>query len=175
MSLQDLGNIGEFLAAIATLATLIYLAMQIRQNSETVKAAAEQSILTGVNAALQNAASTPELARAVIVGQADFDQLADEEQHQFLVWCFSWFRTMENAYHNYLLGRLDGAIWDGHARHLAQVSNTQAVRTWWEHRKLLFSREFQEFVSGLEPDHNFTAPGKMLRTSQVPEKAQSAS
>ena len=43
MTLQDLGSVGEFVAAIATLATLIYLATQIRQNSESVKAAAAQS------------------------------------------------------------------------------------------------------------------------------------
>ena len=31
MDIQDLGSIGEFVAAIATLATLIYVALQIRK------------------------------------------------------------------------------------------------------------------------------------------------
>jgi hypothetical protein len=33
MSLEDLGNIGEFVAAAAVIVSLIYLAMQIRQNT----------------------------------------------------------------------------------------------------------------------------------------------
>ena len=33
MTIQELGSIGELIGAIATVATLIYLALQIRQNS----------------------------------------------------------------------------------------------------------------------------------------------
>ena len=49
MTLQDFGSIGSFVAAVATLATLIYLAIQIRQNSEAVKSAAAQSVLDATN------------------------------------------------------------------------------------------------------------------------------
>jgi hypothetical protein len=41
MTIQDLGSIGELVAAIATVATLVYLALQIRQNTESVKLSAE--------------------------------------------------------------------------------------------------------------------------------------
>ena len=37
MTLQDLGNIGEFIAAIGVIASLIYLAVQIRQNTRTLR------------------------------------------------------------------------------------------------------------------------------------------
>ncbi len=40
MTLQDLGNIGEFVAAIGVIISLVYLARQIRQNTESVRAAA---------------------------------------------------------------------------------------------------------------------------------------
>ena len=33
VTIQDLGSIGEFVAAIATVATLVYLAIQIRSNT----------------------------------------------------------------------------------------------------------------------------------------------
>ena len=44
MTIQDLGSIGELVAAMATLGTLIYLALQIRQNSQTVKAQTRSNI-----------------------------------------------------------------------------------------------------------------------------------
>ena len=37
MTLQDMGSIGELLAAVATIATLIYLARQLRANTAAVK------------------------------------------------------------------------------------------------------------------------------------------
>ncbi len=67
MTVQDLGSIGELIAAIATVATLVYLAMQIRQNSTAVKSAAAQSVLTNLNTAFQTASASPELARLIIL------------------------------------------------------------------------------------------------------------
>jgi hypothetical protein len=40
MTIEDLGNLGDLIAAIATVATLIYLAQQIRKNSKSVESAA---------------------------------------------------------------------------------------------------------------------------------------
>ena len=37
-SLQDLGNIGDYLGGMGVVITLIYLARQIRQNTDTVRA-----------------------------------------------------------------------------------------------------------------------------------------
>ena len=37
MTIEELGNLGDFLAAIATIITLIYLALQIRQNTSLLK------------------------------------------------------------------------------------------------------------------------------------------
>ena len=36
MSLEDLGNIGEFVAAVAVVVSLVYLAIQIRQNTHQI-------------------------------------------------------------------------------------------------------------------------------------------
>ena len=44
LSLQDLGALGEFLAAIATVITLIYLAKQIKTNSLVAKSTLEHHI-----------------------------------------------------------------------------------------------------------------------------------
>ncbi len=44
MTLSDLGNIGESVGVIAVVVTLIYLAVQIRQNSATARAHIRQSL-----------------------------------------------------------------------------------------------------------------------------------
>ena len=50
MSIQDFGSIGELLAALATLGTLIYLAQQIKQNTRSFKSQSRFRALEGVNA-----------------------------------------------------------------------------------------------------------------------------
>ena len=37
MSFEDLGNLGELVAAIATVATLGYLALQLKQNTKALR------------------------------------------------------------------------------------------------------------------------------------------
>ena len=37
MTFQDLGSIGELIAAVATLITLAYLALQLKQNTTALK------------------------------------------------------------------------------------------------------------------------------------------
>ncbi len=54
MTIQDLGSAGEFVAAIATVATLIYLAIQLRGSNRLAKASASRapnSDLNAINAA----------------------------------------------------------------------------------------------------------------------------
>ena len=43
MTLEDLGNIGEFVGAVAVVVSLLYLAVQIRQNSRLLRSAASQA------------------------------------------------------------------------------------------------------------------------------------
>ena len=49
MTLDDLGNIGELVAALATVATLAYLALQIRQNTRSLRASAFQDATRSAN------------------------------------------------------------------------------------------------------------------------------
>jgi len=39
VTLESLGNLGEFVGALAVLVSLVYLAFQIRQNARTVRSA----------------------------------------------------------------------------------------------------------------------------------------
>lgn len=52
MSIQDLGSLGELVAAIATIATLIYLATQIRQNTRMLESTHSPLARERVGAAL---------------------------------------------------------------------------------------------------------------------------
>ena len=49
MGIQDLGALGEFVAAIATVGTLGYLALQIRLSARTSIAEAERQLMTGLH------------------------------------------------------------------------------------------------------------------------------
>ena len=45
MTIQDFGSIGEFVTSIVTLATLAYLALQIRQNTAVLRTQTLQYVI----------------------------------------------------------------------------------------------------------------------------------
>ena len=59
MTIQDWGAIGEILGAIATIATLIYLATQLRQNTRALQAASMDSTTQTANEIRTNLFADP--------------------------------------------------------------------------------------------------------------------
>ena len=45
MTIEDLGNLGDLIAAFATIVTLVYLAQQIRKNTKSVAGASVQALM----------------------------------------------------------------------------------------------------------------------------------
>jgi len=144
-----IGAVGEVVGALTVIVTLLYLAKQIKQNSAAVKIAAAQALLSEANGTLRVASSNPQTARAVILGQTCINQLSEEERAQFIVWIFSWMRTIEQAYFQYLRGNIEEEIWEGQEVHLQQVAHAPAVITWWSMRRDYFSKSFQNYVDEL--------------------------
>jgi hypothetical protein len=68
MTIQDLGSLGELIAAIATVATLIYLATQLRQNSNQLRGDAIVSINNTEEALVEDLRDDEDLARVLING-----------------------------------------------------------------------------------------------------------
>ena len=74
-SAQLLGNFGEFFGAIAVLVTLIYLVVQIRQNTASVVTATYESMVSGVTDINLVVVGNSELASILVRGGRDPDSL----------------------------------------------------------------------------------------------------
>ncbi len=121
MTIQDLGSVGELIAAIATVATLIYLAAQIRQNTSTVATSTYESVFNGYNDLNLAVASDPELARILECGLSDPISLDKNEQVRFVLILSSF-----SNHHLKLLrlkerGAFPADEWDVLAREAAQI------------------------------------------------------
>ena len=53
MTITELGSLGEFIGALAVLVTLIYLVLQIRQNTQSIRSQSRFSVLETLNADLR--------------------------------------------------------------------------------------------------------------------------
>lgn len=144
------GDFDNFVAGIGVLLTLIYIAVQIRQNSRSVKASAAQSVVQSLAEAYNRTASSPELCHIILVGSRDLETLDDFQTAQLYMWLTSWYRLVEQAYLHYKRGNIPQATWNGQLAHLKSALSTPAMAGFWETRKAIYSDEFREFVDNLD-------------------------
>lgn len=84
MTIEDLGSIGEIVAAIATVATLVYLAIQIRSNTVAVRSAAAQTVHEAYASWYQLLAGDASLSQLVTDGLRDYDSLSEGDRARFV-------------------------------------------------------------------------------------------
>ncbi len=122
MTIMELGALGEFVGAIAVVATLAYLAIQIRQNTHAMEkgerlalAQAYQMRADGLQAMMVHAADSeyvgPIISKLVEAGYpedvASLEILTSDERARFRLWQIAQQTHWDNMFFQYQQGFLD--------------------------------------------------------------------
>ena len=83
MNWDAIGALAEAAGAFGVLISIIYLAVQVRHNTEESRIARGQDLVTANADVNAQVADNPELSRIVRAGMLDFSSLSDEEQFRF--------------------------------------------------------------------------------------------
>ena len=87
MSIQDIGSLGEFVAALATVITLIYLSEQIKQNNLITKAEFGHGLTHRLYDRCFNTAKDKEFAECIAKDWAAGD--VEDSEKTLITWCSS--------------------------------------------------------------------------------------
>jgi hypothetical protein len=154
MNWDAIGAIAELLGAIGVIASLVYLATQIRQsreqmerNTQALRGGSYQQFFQNIDAIAQRSSDNPEKERAVRLGRLDYNQLDEEDAFRFEVWITGMMLAWENAEYQHRVGMLDE---DRRMLHLKQLKATlllPGVTQWWRKSPMdVFSPEFVALV-----------------------------
>jgi len=154
MTLDQLASIGEIVSGIAVIVSLVYLAIQIRSNTEAERSATYQSIVSDFGALNNTMASTPELSHMFVEAMEDYVQLTPDQKARISQIFFQCFRFFENMFYQYKKGYLDEEVWTGWKRLMLTYYSRPGFQTWWAHRKAVFSEPFVVFLETEKVDRN---------------------
>ena len=154
MNFEQLGNIGEFLAAIATLATLVYLAVQIRQNTRAVRAASHHSVTDSFNHINALIGTDPGAARIYRLGLEGLEKLNEDEQFSFAFLMLGYLRVFETLFYQRDIGTAEEQLYRSEHNSLRWAFSHVGAREWWRSNEISFSPEFRahidEIIGSLE-------------------------
>jgi len=145
MNLQDLGALGEFVAAIATLATLVYLAIQIRQNTKSLASQTAQTIMSqAVSTSMDTAAN--DVLLKILVKLGDGSVLEPHEILQYSIWMEAVMTNYSQIFYEHQHGRLGDDVYFSARRRLTKILAQPGAEEWWKEWRNDFTLEFQDAV-----------------------------
>ena len=148
MNWDALGAIAELIGAIAVVATLIYLAAQIRQNTLSNRNAALQTVSSQYADWLSTIIENEAVARIYRAGLEDFNQLTQEDRIRFGMLLTHLCRACDAQYHQHTTNALPQEMWESTLESLVGVLEKPGGSTWWSKYGARFSPSFYNAVSG---------------------------
>jgi len=170
MTLSDLANIAEIVGSIAVVISLGYLAIQVRQNTKSVRNSTLQSNTALWSSLLTNLAE-PGIVEAYAAGISGTPDTRPLQYTQFFLICRGLFVAFENQYYQFREGALDQETYEGYERAISQqLLAFPGFRLWWRQSRNVFSPKFVAHVDEMIRAVPVATPDKFYREWQAFQK-----
>jgi hypothetical protein len=154
-----LGNLGEFVGAIAVVLTLGYLALQIRQSNIAAQSSAIQTFFDSFSSVNSEIRGDVPFFSVLRKSFATWDGLSKDEQAQTHLYWVDYAGKLNMGFQLMKRGLLEEDAYEGFETFFLSCLLTPGVGGWWERFGPGFPQDFQERLSRkLSDDENKPLP-----------------
>lgn len=146
MNWDAIGAIGEIVGALAVFITLVYLALQIRQNTRAVHSSALDSTVNTISIARQSIYENDEVARVYLKGQATPEELDDLERLKFRLLVHNLMLSESNIFAQAKISDLPISEWQAQVAVIKRVVNSAGGAWFWKEFAQDFDAEFRSEI-----------------------------
>jgi hypothetical protein len=148
VSIQDWGAIGEILGGVGVILTLLYLAVQIRQNTHATRAASHHAVTDSLNQGNLAMAQDAELAQIWVTGCADRASLTEVERQRLDMLLLAYFHVFDSLFYSASKGAGEQNLLRAEEPGFSYLLGLPGVREWWEQNPYGLSPEFRSYMDG---------------------------
>ena len=147
MTISEWGAVAELISSIAVVASLIYLAFEIRHNTVQQKREETVSIQHGQNSVIQNMLD-PRIVRAYTMTADGELEVSLQDRATAIVWVIQYinhFQIVCDLYDSGSLKQDRFDLWKGFA---VSIVASKGIRSWWEdeHGKFAFMPKVRDLI-----------------------------
>ena len=153
MNWEAIGSIAELLGAAGVIASLLYLANQVRQNTREMRSSTNQSFMSGFNGLTDFSTSSEygaELFHRMSTGK--MEDASAGEVAAYRLFTVKLLRLFEHAYLQHQAGLLADDVWQGWRTQIALSVAMPGLRQAWAPVKQLLSAEFVTYVESISDE-----------------------
>ena len=149
MNWEMLSAIGQVVAAVGVIPSLIYLAIQIREQNKERRRAGINILTVQWSELVKSAQENREFAALFLQGMQSFQGLDAPDKLRFSAFFTRYTRNCEGMFIYYRDGALEKALWDEVERTINDYFAYPGVREWWATRKHWLTDEFRAVVEAI--------------------------
>ena len=149
MNWEAIGAVGEIVGATAVIATLIYLAIQIKGSARAARSAAVTDSTTAMQAFYLELGSNTQASGLFLDGMTNPDSLSSKAEFQFIMLVHAGFLGFQTSFFLAQEGTLDVGLRDSIGTAVHAVSHLPGMHLYWRQRKSYFQPEFISWIEGL--------------------------
>jgi len=145
LKLKDTVRYAEIVSAIAVVASLVFVGIEVQQSNEIEKQFATRSLVNDWSNAI-SAYSDPELACLSMRMMNDRSNLTLRETTQIEAVYWRIYKVYEELHYQYEDGMIDEPVWGGFRKNIEIEASYEGYRVWWLGYRRTFSPRFQQFM-----------------------------
>ena len=150
--LSELGNIGDFIGGLAVVATLVYLALQIRRNTATTRVQTVQHLLTSDTAAADSVIAGP--IPEILWKLEAQEQLSPAEVSAYALYMRGRITEAWQVFYQRQNGMIEQDVADALLGRFGDWTKPGLFRAVWIQRlKVGFPPDFQQYVEAKINEH----------------------
>src|SRR3954465_6030137 len=149
MNWEMLSAIGQMVAAVAVILSLIYVAVQIRDQNKERRRAGINILTAQWSDLVKTGQEGREFAEFFVRGMRSFQNLDAPDKLRFSAFFTRYSRNCEGMFIYYRDGALEKALWDEVERTMIDYFAYTGVIEWWATRKHWLTDEFRAVVEAI--------------------------
>lgn len=134
-------------ANISVVAGIIFLALEVRQNANALKASTYQSMAAEQAQFNQNFMNRDLAEILATIDAGGLDSLLSVQRYQLKGMDNAWLFLQENLYFQYTSGNLPASSWDSRQKAILDVFKGESMQRHWERRGFAFNPQFQRYIN----------------------------
>ena len=158
MNWDALGALAETVGAIGVIATLTYLAIQVRQNTRALRSQTYESCVSQFRAWNEPMRADEQLAARFHTMVEDIESMTATEQRHATHVLYDFVRLAENLHYQFGQGMLEDSVWRGWESYFHSYLTAPGFVWYWEQRRSFFASEFNSWVDDLIADSGQAVP-----------------
>jgi hypothetical protein len=168
MNWDAIGAFGEIAGAIGVIVSVIYLAVQVRKQTEESRLEATRSLAGQYQAAIGAVADDKELSEIWLKAIKDYESLQDSERLRASLQFQRLFRVLEQQYLHTKRSSIDGDYFISIDHSFTEALTFPGVRRWWTLSDRMFEKGFRDYIESMIKEADERGYSGSFGTAETP-------